>query len=257
MKIFGLNKLSGVKLTTFPDSQPHIQVIDFNPPDEAMVVCSIDSPSKLLQLLELSNALEYMGAKKTCLSIPYLLCARSDRHMLEGDSFDLEVVATLINLCDFEEVLLCDVHSDIALKLIKNSKNIVPNLLEKYDKENPLYICPDKGAIGRVPENVEVIYCEKSRDLSTGKITLKVNTPEKAWGRNCIIIDDLCDGGGTFIAIAEQINPNYVTLAVTHGIFSKGLDVLFEYFDEIITTNSYASFDLQEKYKNLKMIRVS
>jgi len=257
MKIFAIDNGANLKLTTFPDGQPHIQVIDFDPPDEAMVVCSITSPSKLLQLLELSNALQYLKTKRTCLSIPYLMCARSDRHMLEGDSFDLEVMAILINLCDFEEVLLCDVHSEVATKLIKNSKNIVPNLLEKYDKENPLYICPDKGAINRVPKDVEVIYCEKSRDLSTGKITLKVNTPEKAWGRNCIIVDDICDGGGTFIAIAEQINPNHLTLAVTHGIFSKGLDILFEYFDEIITTNSYACFDLQEKYKNLKMIRVS
>jgi ribose-phosphate pyrophosphokinase len=260
MRILSLdNPVNWVKVLTFPDSQPHVQLIDPIVGDEVMVICSITSPSKLLQLLELTNALDKYWIKKTFLSIPYLMGARSDRHMVEGDSFDLEVVAKLINSCDFDRVELLDVHSPVALSLIDKSFNNKINLLAGYNKHNPLFICPDKGAIDRVPTGADVIYCEKSRDLSTGVITLKVNDVEKTRYRNCIIVDDICDAGGTFIAIANEVRHMCasLTLAVTHGIFSKGVDYLAGLFDEIITTNSYANLDLQNKYSNIKIIRIS
>jgi ribose-phosphate pyrophosphokinase len=118
-------------------------------------------------------------------------------------------------------------------------------LVEKYDQKEAVLICPDAGAAKKIkhyfewnPNIVEVIYCIKSRDLSNGKITLKVLEPEKCKDRNCVIIDDICDGGGTFLAIANQIEAEHLTLIVTHGIFSKGVEILEEKFDEIITTNS-------------------
>ena len=54
-----------------------------------------------------------------------------------------------------------------------------------------------------------------------------------------MIIDDICDGGATFLAIAEQIKPKHMTLIVTHGVFSKGFAVLEKKFDEIIVSDSY------------------
>jgi ribose-phosphate pyrophosphokinase len=57
------------------------------------------------------------------------------------------------------------------------------------------------------------------------------------------VIDDLCDGGGTFIGIAQELRKAGITqplyLYVSHGIFSKGLEVLFQHFDQIFTTNSF------------------
>ena len=53
-------------------------------------------------------------------------------------------------------------------------------------------------------------------------------------GRNCLIVDDICDGGGTFIPLAKKLKnagAKTVTLYVTHGIFSKGLDPLKEHID--------------------------
>jgi ribose-phosphate pyrophosphokinase len=141
---------------------------------------------------------------------------------------------------------LYDVHSDVATALIRNSVNVDNRVLvEIYTKENAILICPDAGAAKKIKHYfdwnsniVDVVYCIKSRDLSNGKITLKVLEPERCEGRNCVIIDDICDGGGTFLAIANQINAAHLTLMVTHGIFSKGVEVLEEKFDEIIVTNS-------------------
>jgi ribose-phosphate pyrophosphokinase len=247
MKVIDLNKNINVRFILFPDNQPHVNIEGIDQTDEVGVICSITDSIKMMHLLQTANALDHLKAKKKILMIPYLMGARYDRLMQAGDSFDLEVIAGLINNCGFEKVLLFDVHSEVSLRLIKNSTNINNRqLVEQYDNENAIVICPDKGASKKVDEYfnwnknlVDIVHCEKKRDLSTGKLTLEVKEPLKCENRNCVIIDDICDGGATFRAIAEQIKPKHLTLIVTHGIFSKGFSVLEKEFDEIIVTDSY------------------
>lgn len=247
MTTINLNTGEGIQSFLFPDNQPHIIVTGAKAGDEVKLTCSITDSIKLLQLLETANALTHLGVKRKLLTIPYLMAARYDRLMQPGDSFDLEVIAGLINSCGFEKVELLDVHSTVALKLINNSTNISNRfLVDRYTKKDAVLICPDKGAKSKINDYldwnknlVDVVYCDKSRDLPTGKITLTVTEAEKCRGRNCVIIDDLCDGGGTFLAIAGQIAPAHLTLIVTHGIFSKGFAELEKCFDEIIASNSY------------------
>jgi ribose-phosphate pyrophosphokinase len=252
MKTINLNTGVGVQITVFPDSQPHINLQNIAEADEVKVVCSLTDTSKLLQLLETANAIDNLFAKKKVLVIPYLMAARYDRLMQHGDSIDLKVVADIINMCGFEKVYLYDVHSDVALLLIKNAIGITnKNLVEQYSMPNAVLICPDAGAAKKISKYFdwnsnlkEIVYCNKSRDLATGKLTLNVLEPEKCKDKNCIIIDDICDGGGTFLAIAEKIQPAHLTLIVTHGIFSKGFQTLEKYFQQIIVSDSmYKKYD--------------
>jgi phosphoribosylpyrophosphate synthetase len=93
--------------------------------------------------------------------------------------------------------------------------------------------------------------------LSNGNISLIVNKAFLAEGRDCIIVDDICDGGRTFIEIAKQLpNTNSLTLVITHGIFSKGLKELEAYFDKIITTNSLLQEPDITMSKKLKIINI-
>jgi ribose-phosphate pyrophosphokinase len=252
MKIIHLNTGQNVKITLFPDSQPHINLQNIEEGDEVKVICSITDTSKLLQLLETANALDNLFARKKVLVIPYLMAARYDRLMQSGDSIDLKVVADLINMCGFEKVYLYDVHSEVSLLLIKNAVAITNEALVKaYDKTDAVLICPDAGASKKVGKyfgwnsNIkDIVYCSKNRELSTGKLTLEILEPQQCENRNCVIIDDICDGGGTFLAIAEKIKPAHLTLIVTHGIFSKGFDTLQQYFQQIIVSNSlYKNYD--------------
>ena len=252
MKIINLNTSEGVTITIFPDSQAHINIPSITEGDEVKVVCSITDTSKLLQLLETANALDNLFAKKKVLVIPYLMAARYDRLMQTGDSIDLKVVADLVNSCGFEKVYLYDVHSEVSLLLIKNAIAITnENLVRVYDMPNAVLICPDAGASKKVGKyfgwnsNIkDIVYCSKNRDLSTGNLTLEIPAPQECTNRNCVIIDDICDGGGTFLAIAEKIQPAHLTLIVTHGIFSKGLETLHKYFQQIIVSDSlYKTYD--------------
>lgn len=247
MKTIHINKSENIKRIIFPDNQPHVNIQNIQEGDEVKVICSITDAAVLIQLLECANAIDNTFAKKSILVIPYLMGARFDRLMQTGDSIDLKVVANLINSMQFAKVILFDVHSDVSTMLIDNCINISnEQLVKSYSKENAVLICPDAGASKKMGKYfewnnciTEIVYCNKSRDLSNGAITLKVLEPEKCANRNCVIIDDLCDGGGTFLAIANQIEAAHLTLIITHGIFSKGFAALEEQFDEIIVSDSY------------------
>lgn len=246
----------------FSDNAPHVRLENVMAGDNVNVICSMTDPAKVIQLMQTANAIRHAGAICNHLFITYLMGARYDRIMVEGDSLDLQVFADIINHCNFNSVEILDAHSDKAWTLIRNSKNFIPNLLEDYDleKENFVFICPDKGAFFRIPEwvvHADIIYCDKARDVTNGNITLHVLNPELSEGRNCIIVDDICDGGGTFLQIAQRLhNPKKLVLAVTHGIFSKGFRRLNEWFDEIITTNSLPLYHNPLDNQNLDKLKV-
>jgi phosphoribosylpyrophosphate synthetase len=68
--------------------------------------------------------------------------------------------------------------------------------------------------------------------------------PELQRSGRHIIVDDICDGGGTFNLLAEawkRKNPAYskLELFVSHGIFSKGLDAIDPVIEHITTTDSW------------------
>ena len=262
MKIINLNTAEGIALTLFPDNQPHVNIAGIGEGDEVKVICSITDAVKLLQLLQTADALDNLFAKKKVLVIPYLMAARYDRLMVTGDSIDLKVIARLINSCHFEKVFLFDVHSDVSTLLINHAVNITNRqIVEQYNRPDALLICPDAGAAKKVSKYFEwnnnlkdIVYCSKNRNLATGALTLEVLEPEQCRGRNCVIVDDICDGGATFLAIAEKIQPAHLTLIVTHGIFSKGFAALEKKFDEIIVSDSYCKVYDSAKVKTIQSV---
>lgn len=249
MNIVDLNKGQGVKTILFPDNQPHVTIE--GPKGETKdytVRCSITTAQKLLELCETAEAIDYLGGVKKVLEIPYLMGSRYDRHMVKGDSFDLKVIAKIINMLGFQKVVLFDPHSDVSLALIENSHTMSnKDLVMEYGIPDSVLIIPDAGAAKKADryrewnENItEEVFCVKHRD-EEGKIKLKVIQPEKCSGKSCVVIDDICDGGRTFVEIGKQLAPyaKDITLIVTHGIFSNGLDELKKYYHQIITSDSY------------------
>ena len=92
MKTINLDKQQGARFILFPDNQPHVIISEVNSGDEVEVVCSLTDSIQVMHLLQTSNALDHLAAKKKILVIPYLMAARFDRIMQQGDSVDLKVV---------------------------------------------------------------------------------------------------------------------------------------------------------------------
>jgi ribose-phosphate pyrophosphokinase len=235
---------------------------------------------KDLELIVAATAsLRELGVKKIHLYCPYFIGARSDRKFEEGGNWYLkQVICPIINKLKFKSVTVLDAHSWVLGNLLNNFKGIdneqfvrfaiydLCKLNEKCEsKVNEfILVSPDTGAshkIYKLAEKIgykgDIITCSKERDTE-GNLT-KTNVPitgeqhimlHTGPYKDFIIIDDICDGGRTFINIAKEIKEYFhesgkteskIYLIVTHGIFSAGFEELSKYFDGIYCTNSYSN----------------
>lgn len=233
---------------TFPDGQPHFKLEVYEVEFRSVTVeTAIRNPSELLQTCLVSETLRRHGYSEIRLDVRYLMGARMDRAIASDQPFTLDVVARVINSCGFSRVRVLDVHSDVATRLIRNCTNLLPlNIVNRViaSLNGCVIVCPDKGAVDRVntlTPGAHKVYCRKERALETGALSgFKIVDDFGLAGNDALIIDDICDGGGTFVGLAKELRKagaKNVHLFVTHGIFSKGLPL--EEIDKVFTTDSF------------------
>ena len=136
-------------------------------------------------------------------------------------------------------------------------------------KTLPVIVSPDAGSLKKIYKVVDqfglktdIVIASKHRDLE-GKIThTEVPLREEHDGRDFLIIDDICDGGRTFVEISKEIERTLsntsgdVNLVVTHGIFSAGFTELENYFDKIYCTNSVSDITDDKRTKLVYQLNV-
>jgi ribose-phosphate pyrophosphokinase len=252
MKTINTITKDNVEFIHYPDNQPSVIVKNVEYGDTVSVVTSLKTCNDAVRLLQITESIRSLEAVPFELYIKYLMAARSDRRFNKGQSFDLQVMSDLINHCGYPNVFILDPHSSESTKLILNSVAIAPtDLYQAYDKEKAVVIYPDIGASIRHdlsksnPNFKDSLFSSKLRDGQgrVVKLTLHPN-PRICINRNVVIVDDLCDGGATFINIAKQLEDipmQSLSLMVTHGVFSKGVELLLNYFTDIYTTDSYTT----------------
>jgi ribose-phosphate pyrophosphokinase len=186
------------------------------------------------------------------LAIPYLPYARQDRVCNPGEPLAVSVMADLINSLGFRRVEVMDCHSDVGSALIRNCRSVpvaevLARALPALAWNKVTLVAPDAGAVKKVHEAARnlgadgVVCCSKVRDTATGNIS-HVEVPGDLGGKYLLVVDDIFDGGRTFIELGRalrQQNPAGLGLWVTHGIFSKGYDEVAAIYDSIDTTNSF------------------
>lgn len=179
--------------------------------------------------------------------IRYVPYARQDRHMRPGDAHGIKVFAGLLNSLKFESVTIWDPHSDVTPALINNvrivsQQQLVLALMADYFKEkDALIMAPDAGAVKKAYSLAEAVGCDltfATKKRSTKDNSISSTTIDRSIlvdSRKILIVDDICDGGRTFIELAKMIRSfdsfndtaRVIDLYVTHGIFSRGVEPLF------------------------------
>lgn len=233
----------------FTGGEEHVKIFDdkeysTSPLDRLMILIQADvrSSSDLIRTLLLKDAVDrFYKNTYTILVIPYMPYARQDRVCNEGEAFSLQVISSLINNANFNSVVVEDPHSSVTGQLIRNlipssQDDILKHELGRNPQLNDVYnrsilVSPDEGSKHKIdPHKKEVIYATKKRDPETGQI-VDTQIHGKIKKKEYLIIDDICDSGGTFIALAKILKEQGATkvhLYVTHGIFSKGIKHLKE-----------------------------
>ena len=112
-------------------------------------------------------------------------------------------------------------------------------------------------------EKTGSIQCTKVRELGTNKLSgfeiLDLNKwKSKNSGYPILVVDDLCDGGGTFIGISEklrkELRPSELSLFVTHAIQKQGIEKVAKCYDKVFITNSYKNWSEEELPENVNVI---
>lgn len=233
---------------------------------EIEVTAWLYNPRDIMEMLLTVDAIRNVSkTTRIILKIPYLPYARQDRVCNQGESFSLRVMCNLINELKCDAVRCVDVHSGVASALLNNFDELTQteivyyHLGEKIVNTPLTLVCPDAGAEKKLMEIAksisksyvkgieDIVFCRKIRDIHTGEI-LATEVYGNVQDKNVLIIDDICDGGRTFIEIAKVLSSQGVKsiqLYVTHGIFSNGFNELSQFFDHIYCYHTF----IQEKDK--------
>jgi ribose-phosphate pyrophosphokinase len=271
------------KISSFPDGQQTVDLTDtikqYN--DPIRLKSRLNSFKDLELIICATQAIRnQIPNKEINLYVPYFLGSRSDRKFQDGGiNYLKQVICPIINSQNYNSVTVMDPHSDVLEACLNNYKkennfNLVKFALSNIDNKDGAQdrIClvsPDAGAYKKIFDVAKfygisnIITATKVRDMKTGNI-LHTEIPVLDQHNNLtyVIVDDICDGGRTFVELAKVIKDGRPTakvyLVVTHGIFSAGFKTLNEYIDGIYCTNSYkdvADNEYEEK-TNVKQFKV-
>lgn len=249
-------------LTRFPGGEEHICIDDTNVDGAypVLIICRTASSSALIQLMLAVDALRELDLDQLYLFLPYVPYARQDRVGVEGEAHSLRAFSRFINSMGFVKVFTFDNHSDVSTALIERCYNVPSATVIKYEvepilfsRENELFhiVSPDAGALKKIYGVIEVlnhpvqspVIGMKHRDMKTGEIShTSIISESPLLGYPALVVDDICDGGRTFIELAKVLKTKDVGLLylyVTHGIFSNdAIPKLLEHYDRVITTDS-------------------
>ena len=253
-----------VKLIRFPAGEvsPDISGLGREPSHKYHIDWRFESTDEVFILAQLVDAIRGCSrVDKLTLNVPYFPFSRQDRRVNLGESNSLKVICDILKSLNFTKIYTYDAHSLLmsaylgqVLYSVPQHQRLIQSKVVASAGSKILLVSPDQGASKKTQEcasflaahisgddiDIQVLQCLKSRDPKKGNVnTLKVFYEGQDFSDyTIIVVDDICDGGATFIAIAQElqrlrIKGKSLNLYTTHGIYSKGKSELLVYYDQI------------------------
>lgn len=267
------------KIDRFPDGEPTFEILSDlgQHVDDVEILTRIAGVTDVFILLLVCDILDRWEIKYS-IEITYLMTQRMDRVMNMNRPFSLKVMNQLLSIPNINSdyLYIHELHSHVMYEMYrtKNHKHLhssgMSRLIDFMNTKNIIdatIVFPDKGASKRYSETLygcEKLYFEKVRNLESGAIVdiTPVNDPTFINNKkHFIVIDDLCDGGSTFIKIKEYLTNTFggdikVDIVVYHIVNHKGIECLLKNFDNVYTTNSYLDWNKLYSSEKLHILEV-
>ncbi len=251
------------KTWLFPGKEVGVKLPDTIRNVDTWITLWVPNSQDLIVYFNLLDALREAGVSKGNISIrmPYVPYARQDRVCHNGESNALEVFTKMFRSMSYcREVVIDDPHSAKTIELLSsNSYNLIVNHQDNCASRLPKYdtmIAPDLGAHNKLLDHYQVrnklsdaVYLTKTR--TADGVAYDNYARDSLVGTACVV-DDLCDGGATFLALGKMLRETQpqlekLDLYVTHGLFSKGDKELHDVFDTVYCYNLYNNDALRVK----------
>ena len=227
------------RLQRFADGEIFCEINSNIRGEDVFIIQSTCNPANdnLMELLIVIDACKRASAGRITAVIPYYGYGRQDRKPAARTPISAKLVANMIQASGADRVLTMDLHAgqiqgffDIPLDDLRAKPLFVKDLKKRpmVSNGNAMIVSPDAGGVPRARSlakelNLDIAIIDKRRDKANESVAMNVIGNVK--GKQCIIVDDIVDTGGTLVKAAEALlrsGAEEVQAYITHGVLSNG-----------------------------------
>ena len=228
-------KLINTNIKRFADGEIYIEINENIRGNSVFVIQSTSTPANdnIMELLLCIDALRRSSAKNITAVIPYFGYARQDRKVAPRTSISAKVVSNLITNAGANRIVTVDLHAgqiqgffDIPVDNLFTTPMFARYIKKKFKSKNLVCVSPDVGGVQRTRGLATKIKADLAiidkRRPSPGKSQV-MNIIGEVKGKNCIIVDDIIDSGGTIVNAVEALKKAGaidVYVFITHAVLS-------------------------------------
>jgi ribose-phosphate pyrophosphokinase len=228
-------KLVNSNIKRFADGEIYAEINENIRGNSIFVIQSISTPvnDNLMELLICIDALRRSSAKNITVVIPYFGYARQDRKVVPRTAISAKLVSNLITNAGAHRIVTVDLHAgqiqgffDIPVDNLFSTPIFSRHIKKNVPGKNMICVAPDVGGVERARAlgkklNVGLAIVDKRRP-APGKSQV-MNIIGNVKGKNCLLVDDIIDSGGTIVNAAKALKDKGakdVYVYVTHGVLS-------------------------------------
>ncbi|SOZ15045.1 phosphoribosylpyrophosphate synthetase [Cupriavidus taiwanensis] len=229
--------LGKAQVGRFSDGEVQVEIQENVRGKHVIVLQSTCAPTNdnLMELMVMVDALKRASARSITAAMPYFGYARQDRRPRSARvAISAKVVANMLEVAGVERVLTMDLHADqiqgffdIPVDNIYASPVLLGDLREK-NYGDLLVVSPDVGGVVRARALAKELNCDLAiidKRRPKANVAEVMNIIGEVEGRNCVIMDDMIDTGGTLCKAAQVLKERgalKVFAYCTHPVLSGG-----------------------------------
>jgi ribose-phosphate pyrophosphokinase len=258
----------------FADMEIFVEIQENVRGEDVFVIQSTSYPANdnLMELLITMDALRRASARRITAVVPYLGYARQDRKSGSRTPISAKLVANLMTEAGADRVLTVDLHAgqiqgffDIPVDNLFAEVLFAPDIKIRYAGRNVIAVSPDVGGVARARAIARRLDCDLAiidKRRERAGISEVMNVIGDVRGRDCILVDDIVDSGGTLVNAAEALlrqGARSASAYVTHGVLSgEAVERIGRSPIEMLTiTDSIMATSSMQSVKNIRQLPVA
>ncbi len=266
--------LTRAAVRRFADMEVFVEIHENVRGEDVFVVQSTSYPANdnLMELLITLDALRRSSARRVTAVIPYFGYARQDRKTAPRTPISAKLVANLITEAGANRVLTMDLHAaqiqgffDIPVDNLYAEPLFTRDIRERFDGRDIIIVSPDVGGVLRARAiatrlNRDLAIIDKRRERAGQSEVM--NVIGEVQGRDCILVDDLVDSGGTLCNAAEALlkaGARSASVYTTHGVLSGGAvaRIASSPIETMTITDSILATEAVRLARNIRQISIA
>jgi ribose-phosphate pyrophosphokinase len=266
--------LTQANIRRFNDMEIFVEILENIRGEDVFFIQSTAYPANdnIMEMLICLDALKRSSAKRVTAVIPYYGYARQDRKPGPRTPISAKLVADLIGTAGADRVLSLDLHAgqiqgffNIPVDHLYATPVLVRDIKETYKGKDLMIVSPDVGGVVRARNfakrlEADLAIVDKRRERAG--VSEVMNIIGTVDGRDCILVDDIVDSGGTLCNAAEALKKEgarSVSAYITHGVLSgKAVErITGSVLDELVITDSIGVRPDVAAARNIRVVTIA